>query len=213
MELEVNIRNESIKPKKLRKQGKVPGIIYGKDFPNQLIYVDKKELKEFLKNVESSDIIDINIKGKGKEKVLIKEIDKDPVSEDYIHIDFHRIKMDEEIETIIKLNFIGEPKAKEKGGIVLIQKEFLKVRCLPKYLVSRIDIDLSSLENLNDVLYVKDIKVPYGIEVLDDDTEVIVTIKEEEKQEEVLEEEKTVEDVEVVEKGKLKQEEDKESEE
>lgn len=139
----------------------IPSILYGKDMESVMLWVDYKKFAKTLSEAGESTIIDIAVDGqKNPQKVLIYDIQNDPVSDRHIHIDFFRVKMDEEITTEVELEFIGEALAvKEQGGVLVKNIDSVEVRCLPADLPSSIIVDISSLETFNDYIYVKDLPV------------------------------------------------------
>jgi len=148
----------------------------------------------------------------GKERtVLIHDIAKDPVDDKVIHIDFNQVKMDETITVEIPLVFIGQSEAVDKDGGVLIKNlQAIEVEALPSDLPHEIEIDISVLKTFDDNIYVKDLKVSEKakIKANPDDSVASVTPPRTQEELEALEETPTegVEEIEVEEKGKVKEE-------
>ncbi|MFH1712770.1 MAG: 50S ribosomal protein L25, partial [Candidatus Jacksonbacteria bacterium] len=143
-------------------------------------------------------------------KVLWQDYQKEPVSQNFIHVDLYRIKMDEKLRTEITLKFVGEPPAIKMGGILIKSRDYLEVECLPKYLVSEIEVDLLSLAKVHDSLKISDIKVPEGIKVLDDLELMIASIAESAKEEEEVSKEAEKEKISELGKTEIKEGEEKE---
>jgi len=192
---------------KIRKEGFVPAILYGKDFDNINLQVDKVLFARLFKEAGSSNIIDLSIDEKNQEKVLIQDVQVDPVTEEIVHIDFYKVNMKQKIKTEIPLEFVGESVlVVEQEGSFITNKSEVSVECLPTDLVNHIKIDISGLTNFEQNIKVVDIKSPNGIEILDDPEEVVAMVQPPRSEEELeaLEEEviEDVEAVEVEEKGK-----------
>ncbi len=198
----------------LRHGGKIPGIIYGSGIEPIMFSIASVPFQKLYKEVGESTLIDLSIENGGEPiKVLIQDIQYDPVRQEPIHIDFRNINMEEEMEATIELVLTGvAPAVKEQDGTLVHPHESIEVKCLPKYLVGHIEIDISRLATFDDAIYVKDILVPVGMTILDDPDIIIakVTPPLTEEQLEAMEEDdqKSVEDVEVEAKGKKEEEED-----
>jgi len=196
--------------KKLRREGKVPAIIYGGDKEPVPVSVG---LSDFLhlahKYHLASHIISVQYNGV-KENVLVKDIQFHPVKDTISHIDFIRITPKREIEVEVPLEFIGESPGEKKGGILDFVLRTLRIRTVPGKLPEKITLDISSLD-MGGVILVKDLKLPEGVKPLIDEDAVVITVlsPKEEEVEEVAPEEA---EPEVIKKGK-EEEEKKEGEE
>ncbi len=164
--------------KSLREKGSIPAIVYSHGKENHLITLPAKEFSVVLTKAGSSNLIDLSIEGaKGAVPVLISEVQRDPLSNKVIHVDLHEVRMDEKLRTEIQLEFIGEsPAVKSLGGNLITSIDSLNVECLPKDLVSSIQVDISVLEALDTTLHISDLKIPAGITVLDDPSGSVVSV-------------------------------------
>jgi len=200
----------------LRKNKIIPAVVYGKEVNSLPIEINYNDFKELFKKAGESTIIKLKIKDKEKEKeypVLIREVQKHPISEEVLHIDFYQVPMNEEIEVTVPLEFEGvAPAEKEKGGIIVKNIHELEIKALPQNLIHSIKVDLSLLKEIDQEIKVKDLKVPEGVKILADKEEVVVVAipPKEEKIEEV---EQKPEEVEVVKEKKKEEEEEGEKEE
>ncbi len=200
----------------LRQEGLIPGVLYGHGIKNQMIKVDERDFKEVFKKAGESTLVDLGVDDQNKVKVLIYDAQKDPVTGEYIHIDFYQIKKGEKITAKVALDFIGEsPAVKNQDGVLIKNYDELEIKCLPKNLVRDIKVDLSKLENLDDAIRIKDLDIPEGIEIFADEENVITSVTPPRTTEELDELEEKVEEkvggVEV-EKGKEPEESESESE-
>lgn len=190
------------KTKKGRKDGMVPAVVYGHGTKNKSIWIDALEFSKLLKKSGESTMIELGVDGeKSGRNVIIYEIQTDPISGENVHADFFQVKMDEEIEKEVELNFVGEaPAVKELGGNLVKNMDQINVKCLPADLPSEIKVDISSLKTFEDHIYVKDLQVSDKVK-FDIDPETVVALVEAPRSEEELEslEEKVDADVSKVE--------------
>lgn len=185
IKLDVSYRDITGKKiKTLRRTGAIPGIIYGHGFENIPVSVPEKQFMKVYREVGTSSIITIVV-GNEKYDVLIYEVEQDPVSDAFRHVDFLRIRQDEKITTNIPVNVIGECSiVKELSGVLLTELDEIEIRCLPHDLPSHVEVDVSVITEFNEPLHVKDIKIPATIEVLTDKESVVVTVAPPKKEEE-----------------------------
>lgn len=186
------------KLKKLREEKMIPGIIYGKEAKNLPVKVDYKKFKETYKIVGESSILNLKIEGENKEyPVLIREVQKDPLTENIIHVDFYQLPMNKEVGVTVPFEFEGvAPAEKERGAILVKNLHEIEIKALPKNLIHSIKIDLSSLKNIDDEIRIKDLKLPEGVKIEADPEEIIVVAiapKEEKIEEEVVQKPEEVE--------------------
>ena len=168
--------------KKLRRSGKVPGIVYGSDQKPILIQLDHNQISLAL-DVESfhSSILELKI-GKSKEKVLLRDYQMHPFKRQVNHVDFQRVDEKKRIHTNVPLHFIGEensPAVKMAGGLISHILNDVEITCLPKDLPSFIEIDLSDLE-IGNSLHISQLSFPVGVEPVlhgQDDPVVVTAIK------------------------------------
>ena len=150
----------------IRKQKLIPAVLYGHKVKNLNLSVKEQDFKKVYKQAGESTLIKINIKTDKDEKekeriVLIYNTEKDPVSDEVIHIDFYQVKMDQEISIEVPLVFINKSDAVETDKGVLIKNlQVVEVEALPQDLPSEIEVDISVLKTFNDNIYIKDLKIP-----------------------------------------------------
>lgn len=195
------------KTERLREAGDVPAVVYGHGEKNHIISVAKNVLNKTVSVVGESSLIDLVIDNAEPLKVLIHDVQRDPVTNSIIHVDFYAVKMTEKLTTEVPLVFQGEAKAvKELGGVLVKAIDKLKVECLPQDLVHEIVVDLSALNTFDDAIHVEDIKAPAGITIVSHLEDMVASVKPPRSEEEIKAEEAaeapSVEAVEVEKKGK-----------
>ncbi len=163
----------------LRREGRIPGILYGTGTGNIKLSVNAHELERmFIDPKFSRGLIDLEVKQDGqpyKKTVMIKEFQKDPVKAHYIHIDFFEVQMDQKIATMVTVNTVGTPKGVDEGGILQIVRRELEVYCLPRNIPEQIEIDVTALE-MGESIHVEDIPLSGGIEIPHDVNFTVVTV-------------------------------------
>jgi large subunit ribosomal protein L25 len=208
----LNAVSRALKGEKVRAEGVLPAVIYGaggETVSLSLIYAD---FEKMYREAGDASLIDLDIDGKDAGKVLVHEVQYDPVSGKMIHVDFYRIDMSKPITAGVELKFIGEaPAVKELGGTLVHNVDEVEVKCLPKDLVSHIDVDLSVLKTFDDVIKVKNLVLPAGFTIVSPHAEdVLATVSPAltEEQIKAMEEESKTADITKIEvAGKKKEEE------
>jgi len=171
------ISRQDKKAKDLRKEGLIPGIIYGKHMSAPLAVACKRNdlIKKYK---EAGYSTPLTLDGDGIDQlVLIQDIQVDPVTDILIHIDFLAVNKDEKVTTDIPVKLIGESIIEKswEGQIQLI-KDSIEVEAFPQDLPSEITIDISVIQTINDTIFVKDLKFSSKVEVLDDPEQAIITV-------------------------------------
>lgn len=190
VDLEVQFRPDSgtRKAKRLRLSGFIPGVVYGKGKETTNISIKKKDLRKTLSTQAGRNvIINLIIEGDGKEKkesVITHDIAKDPLTADYINIDFMILDMSKPIEAEVPTHLIGEAPGAKEGGVLLHRVHTVRVKCLPDSIPSHFDIDINSLQ-INDGVVVKDIVLPQGVEIIYPEPEERIVVVEPPRAEEV----------------------------
>jgi large subunit ribosomal protein L25 len=205
--------------RRLRRSGRLPGILYGDKLENIPVILQKKDIQKILKSETGENtLFKVALNSKTYE-VMIKDLQRDPIYHDIIHVDLYQIALDKPIEVSIPIVLTGEAVGvKSEGGFVDFVTREIEIRCLPKNIPENIEVDISEL-HVNQSLKVEDIPVPEGIEIIEDPEVVIVHIEAPEEEEEKVEEkEETLfaeepEQPEVIKKEKPSEEEREEEEE
>jgi large subunit ribosomal protein L25 len=203
LELEVSRRDITGKKVRfLRRQGTIPANIYGHGIDSTAINVDAKSLKHLLAHAGMTDLISLKIEdAKNPLRVLVREIQRNPINDDLLHVDFYQVRMDEKIKADVPIVFIGEAPVlkKVKNSSVLHLIDSLPIEALPDDLPHSFEIDVSSLEELDSAIHVKDIHLGEGITLLSDPEQMAVKVIEARKEEEIPVEVPVAEEVEMVE--------------
>ena len=163
------------KGEKIRWSGQLPAVVYGAGDKTESLAVSPQEFLKLYKEAGDSSLIDLVLDGKNSGKVLVQEVQADPVSNRIIHVDLRRIDMNKAMTAPVVLKFVGEaPVIKASGGTLVTTITTVEVKCLPKDLVSHIDVDISGLVSFENIIKIKDLKLPAGITIVNPHAEDLV---------------------------------------
>lgn len=184
---------------KLRKNGKLPAVLYGHGMESQHLELDERDFNKVFKKAGESTLVTLSFEGKDQ-PVLIQDVQKHYLKDNSIHVDFYAVRMDEKLTATVPLHFEGEaPAVKALGGILTKNISEVEVECLPADLPQYIEVELSGLDTFDKAIRVGDLKVSDKVKVLASEDEMIVTVIPPRSEEELKElEEKPVLDVQSV---------------
>ena len=179
-------RNERGKnaARRLRRQGLVPGVVYGGKGDNIAVAVDPKALQKVLRSEAGRNaILKLDIAGKGATNAILKGLQVDPIKETFLHVDFYRIAMNVAIRVTVPIVVRGEARGvKVDAGILELITREIELECLPGDIPERIEIDVTDL-GLNGALRVSDLPPNAKVKILEVADQVVVhvvSVKEEE---------------------------------
>lgn len=199
-------RDLNIKLDSLRKGGEIPAVFYGTGKETTSISISTVEFKKIWREAGESSAIKVEMLDRNID-VLIHEVQVDPVTDEPIHVDFLAIDMKKKIRVQVPLVFEGISNAVKSGigNLVKVLHE-VEIEALPANLPHNLVVDISKLETLKDQVFVSDIKLPAGVVVINEPTEVVVSVIEqvEEKEEVVVPVDLSA--IEVEKKGKKEEE-------
>lgn len=194
----------------LRRQGKLPAIMYGHNIEPTPISMDLHTSSQILDRLTASSLITIELDGI-ENAALVREKQRDYIRGTLIHIDFQIVSLTEKLRATVSIVLSGlSPAVKDFNGVVVSGLDEIEVECLPQDLPERIVVDISNLRKIGDGIYVRDLVVAENVEILENSDEMIVIVTATAaEEEEVVEEAVSTEEPEIIEKGK-KEEEEKE---
>jgi large subunit ribosomal protein L25 len=181
LELEVSRRDQSGKEvaKKLRREGKVPAIVYGGHREAVPIVVDQKSVSELVRKSEHGirSVFLLKMSGTDQSRhAMIKQIQLNPITQKMQHIDFVRVMMDEVVKVTIPVQLNGTAVGvKVDGGVLDFQTRDLHIECLPGAIPDNFEVDVTPL-GVHQFVRVSDLKAPQGVKILDDPERVIVSV-------------------------------------
>jgi large subunit ribosomal protein L25 len=163
----------------LRRQGVTPAHLYGHDIESLTLQCDTDELHRLIARAGKTRLIDLEIDSEKARSVFVREIQKDAVAQQVLHVDFYQVKKTEKIAVDVPIVFVGEaPAMKGKGRILVHVITSLNIECLPGNVPPQIEVDLSPLQELEQAINVKDIVLGPDITVNADPEQLVVKVSE-----------------------------------
>ncbi|MDH4264396.1 MAG: 50S ribosomal protein L25/general stress protein Ctc [Deltaproteobacteria bacterium] len=172
-ELEVFLRTEKGKgaAHRIRREGKIPAVLYGRAMETYSLSLNPEELKKILTSgARENTLIGLRMIGPGSEKignrvVMLKDLQVHPIKRNYLHADFYAVAMDEKIEVEVPIHLTGKAEGTKSGGILEQPRREVRVRCLPTDIPEFIEVDVSGLQ-IGDSLHVQDIRSSSKFEIV-----------------------------------------------
>ncbi len=201
LKLEAVKRQVGKKGRKALSNDQLPGVVYGRSFPSTPVTVDRRALEKLVREVGTSQLFDLEIKGSKSQSALIKDLDRDPVSGSLRHFDAYIIKKGEKITTEIPIHLVGEAPAAKLGLLIHQQLDQLEVTVDPTKLPEAFEVNIADLQEVGDSIRVRDLNLSGDLEVAEEllDQPIVKVDApreiEEEPEEEVAEEAESAADV------------------
>lgn len=200
------------KVSQLRRQGLVPAIVYGAHIAPVNIQIPYRPLEVTLMKAGGTHLIDIQVDG-DVYTVLAREVQRDVLRSDILHVDFFAVDEATKIRVEVPIHFVNEsPAVEARLGVLMTGPTTLTVETLPSKLLSQIEVDISGLTAVGDAVYVRDLKLGPDVTVVNDPDEMIVRISQTAAaralEEEEAEEAATPAEVEIIQKGKVEEDEE-----
>jgi len=201
---------ESEKPQVLRREGKLPGIMYNKNV-NQKLYVNLGEFDKVFRSAGVHHVITLELPDGETVDTVVRAVQLNKRRRRPEHVDFYVLTKGQTLDMYVTLKFVGEAKGVKLGGVLSTELTDLEVRVLPRNIPDHIEVDVSDLE-IGDALHASDLNLPEGVELLTDPEAVVVAVvppEDVEKLEAEAEEAVDYEaEPEVIKKGKAEEEEE-----
>ncbi len=191
----------------LRREGKLPAVLYGHNIESTPVTLDLRQATRSMMGLTGSSLITVDVDGV-EHAALVREVQRDFIRGNMLHIDFQVVSLTEKIKAMVSVELEGiAPAVRAMAAAIVTNLNEIEVEALPGNLEDRFTVDISILKAVGDAIYVRDLQVPEGVEILTDPDEVVViataavqAAEEEEAEEEELVEEN--EEPEVIERGK-----------
>jgi large subunit ribosomal protein L25 len=161
----------------LRRQGFVPANLYGKGEPSVALQMPQRELETFLARHEGAALVRLALGGKEPVTALLKDVQRHPVNDHVLHVDFQRVSLREKVRVEIPLHFTGEaPAAKSLDGTLLHNLTAVEIEAAAADLPAHLEVDVSPLIDFNAAIHVSDIQAPRGVQVLTPPEELVAKV-------------------------------------
>lgn len=177
--LEAEIRKiTGRKVKDLRKAGIIPANIYGKKVKSLAVQIPLKNFEKVFGEVRETGLLELAVAGEEKTRpVLIHNVQLHPLTSQPLHADFFQVDLKEKVTAMVRLEILGEALAiKDKKGLLLHTLNEVEVEALPADLPEKIDVDVSTLAEVDQEIKLKDLQIPNGVNVLSDENLVVCKI-------------------------------------
>lgn len=162
--------------RKLRREGRVPGVIYGHGEAPIALDLDSKTVNHLLHEFGHNAIITLTVSGgPGSDTCMIKEFERDLYQKELVHVDLKRISLKEKIETAVPVHVVHAEKIEKEGGVLELMMPEVEVRALPLEIPESIEVDVSGLA-LGDNMHVSALKLPKGVELVSDPEAVLLLV-------------------------------------
>jgi large subunit ribosomal protein L25 len=160
----------------LRKNGLLPAVVYGHGTPSEALSIDAHQFEQLRRHSGASTLIDLAVDGKKARTVLVHGVQVHPVSRRPLHVDLFAVRMTEELTVEVPLVGQGVAPATESGGTLVHPTSTVRVRALPANLPESLPYDLSSLTSYDVTITLADVRVPDGVTLQGDPSEVIARV-------------------------------------
>ncbi|KMK74487.1 50S ribosomal protein L25/general stress protein Ctc [Alkalihalobacillus pseudalcaliphilus] len=162
--------------RKLRKDGFLPGVLYGSKIDSQPVSVESVEFLKTVRAVGKNGIFSLDVKGGKTHQVMLYELQTDPLKDEFVHADFFEVDMTSEIEAEVSVHLVGDSPGANEGGVVAHMMYTVVVNCLPSDIPESIEVDISEL-HIGDSIQIADIRKQVSVDISNEDEETIVTVQ------------------------------------
>jgi large subunit ribosomal protein L25 len=178
LELKAEVREVAKSPRQVRQAGLVPAVLYGREIESTPLQVEAKALQKVLKEAGSHQLISLQISKRKPVMTLVRDVQRNSLKHNYVHVDFYAVKMDEKVKASVPLVIEGvSPAIKDRGGILTHGLDEVEIECLPADLISAISVNIDSLVDFHSVITVADLKVPASITILSDPDSMVARVE------------------------------------
>lgn len=174
LELKAEVREETGKgvARRLRREGLIPGVLYGKDRQPVNLKLDVKEANSV---VGGNAIIDVTLDSDETVSAMIKESQRDVIKGNLLHIDLYQISLDQKVEVEVPVELVGQPAGATEGGILEQILREVAIECLPTNIPEKVEVDVSELE-IGQSLDVASIETEDDINIISSSDETVATV-------------------------------------
>ncbi|HXI45234.1 MAG TPA: 50S ribosomal protein L25 [Candidatus Acidoferrales bacterium] len=161
----------------LRRDGKIPAVVYGREVASDSLTIDAKEFETLRRHAGATTLVDLSIEGKKPTPVLVHSVQTHPVTRHPLHVDLYLVRMTEELTIDVSLVSEGtSPAVVDLGGTLNHALEHVRVKALPSDLPASIHYSIDGLATFEDLIHVSDLAIPAGVTLLTDPGEVVARI-------------------------------------
>ena len=179
--LQINQREKKTRhsSRQCRRKGLVPGVLYGKGINNFLFEIGELELNHALSVTGEHGLLNINSQ-EGSLNTLIKEVQRDPVTRRVLHIDLEKVEGNEEIETVVPINYVGEEYINKLDAVLQKNIDSIKVKCSPSNIPKGVNLNVGRAKP-GDQFKIADVEFGNEITVVDDLNSIVASVSYDQK--------------------------------
>jgi large subunit ribosomal protein L25 len=160
----------------IRRAGQLPAVIYGHYIDPISIELDLHDTSKSLTGLAPSALVTVDVEGT-PHKALVREKQRNKITGILLHIDFLAVSMKEKLRSQVYIEIVGlSPAIKDFNGVLVTGNDEVEVECLPQDLPERIVVDISTLQKIGDGVYIRDLRIPEGVKILDDPDTMVALI-------------------------------------
>ncbi len=180
--LQLNVETRQTKGKeragRMRRAGKVPGVFYATGKDAAMVVIDAKEFRTQLSRIQGAPLVKLASPTSelNDKLVLLKEVQRHPVTSAFLHVDFFEIDESKPLQTSIPLHFTGKAQGVIAGGVLQAMRRSLAIECLPRDLPPAVEIDVSDLD-INDTVRIADLNLPDGVKATADPHTALIAVQ------------------------------------
>ena len=164
------------KVKALRREGLLPAVIYGSDIKPIPLTLSTKDVMQTLSKIGANTLVTIKL-GKKEHLALVRDIQREVIMRDLLHIDFQAVSLEENITSTVPVMTVGEaPAVMELNALLVVSLEELEIEAKAKDLPDTISVDISELVDIGDNIRVKDLVIPGDVTILEDPEETVIVV-------------------------------------
>ncbi|MBA2363527.1 MAG: 50S ribosomal protein L25 [Chloroflexia bacterium] len=183
------------KSRRLRRQGKIPAVLYGFGVDSTNLQLDAKEFETVYRDAGRTALVDVSVDEGRPVRVFVQDVQRHPISLALYHVDFHAVNLRQEITTDVPIVLTGEaPAVHNNEGVLLRGLETVSVTALPTELPHQIDVSIESLEALDDTIHVSDLSLSGDYQIVTEPTEMLARITAQQLEPEIEEEAEELEE-------------------
>jgi len=187
-EVNAGIRSEigSKSSRRIRDKGQIPGVVYGQHRAPKTLEVDRTELDNIIRKYGSNAMLDLHL-GTNAATVMLKDVQRNPVTKEIIHVDFQEISQNELVHTMVPIKLVGRGRVESSESVVQQQLREIHIECLPNDIPTNIEVDVSLLSP-GHPLRIADVEFGQELSVINDPQEIIAALAKAQRAEEKTEE-------------------------
>jgi large subunit ribosomal protein L25 len=196
-QIELRVATREVLGKKvrfLRREGVVPLHLFGHGIESLALQCDSAQIRRVLAQAGQTRLISLKIdKARKPRNIFVRQIQRNPITDELLHVDLYQVRMEEQLKVDVPIVLVGEaPALKTKGTILVQELDSLAVESLPDKIPARVEVNISSLTQVEQAIHVKDILLGDGVKIIDDPEQTVLRItaavaREEEVVKEVVE--------------------------